>query len=118
MGSKEFTDALSGAREIELTVTGRRSGREISTPVWFVSDGGSLNLLPVNGTDSNWYKNLKKTPKVRLSVQGMDHRAEALPVTDTARVGEVIERFKNKYGAEDIRAYYPKGDVAVEVRLI
>lgn len=117
MGSKEFADALGSTHEIELTVTGRVSGRDISTPVWFVRNGRSLNLLPVNGSDSHWYKNLLKTPQIRLSAQGVDYQADALPVTDTTRVGEVVERFRDKYGAEDIRAYYPKRDVAVEVRL-
>ncbi len=34
----EFTKALKGTGEIEITVTGRASGRKISSPVWFVQD--------------------------------------------------------------------------------
>ncbi len=33
-----LTDRLSRSREIIITVTGRKSGRAISIPVWFVSD--------------------------------------------------------------------------------
>ena len=36
MAHAELKAALQTASEIELTVTGRRSGRDISNPVWFV----------------------------------------------------------------------------------
>jgi hypothetical protein len=36
MADEEFKKALEVSREIELTVTGRTSDREISNPVWFV----------------------------------------------------------------------------------
>ena len=42
MANEEFSQALESSREIELTVTGRKSGREISIPVWFVRDGDKL----------------------------------------------------------------------------
>ena len=39
MADQEFKNAVETSRGIELTVTGRTSGREISNPVWFVRDG-------------------------------------------------------------------------------
>jgi hypothetical protein len=57
-----FTDRLSRYREIDITVTGRKSGRAISNPVWFVVDGQKLYLLPVQGSDTQWYKNVLKNP--------------------------------------------------------
>jgi hypothetical protein len=50
MANEEFSNALESSREIELTVTGRKSGREISIPVWFVREGEKLYLVPVNGS--------------------------------------------------------------------
>jgi hypothetical protein len=117
MAAKEFSAALEGTREIDVTVTGRKSGRDISFPVWFVREGRTMHLLPVTGSDSNWYKNVLRTPKIRLSVNGADYRAEAVPVTDAAEVDGVVERFRDKYGADNVRAYYPKHDVAVQVPL-
>ena len=38
MALQEFLKALKDADEIELTVTGRSSGRPISRPVWFVQE--------------------------------------------------------------------------------
>jgi hypothetical protein len=51
-------DRLSRYREINLTVTGRKSGRAISIPVWFVLEDDKLYLLPVQGSDTQWYKNV------------------------------------------------------------
>jgi hypothetical protein len=32
-------------------------------------------------------------------------------------VGEIVGKFRAKYGADQVAAYYPKTDVAVEVTL-
>ena len=36
--SPEFKDALDRTSEIQLTVRGRKSGQDISRPVWFVHE--------------------------------------------------------------------------------
>ena len=41
MAPQEFLRTLKDADEIELTVTGRSSGRPIARPVWFVQEGGT-----------------------------------------------------------------------------
>jgi hypothetical protein len=69
MALQEFLKALNNADEIELTVTGRSSGRPISRPVWFVQEGGTLYLLPVTGGDSRWYQNVLKTPAITREVR-------------------------------------------------
>jgi deazaflavin-dependent oxidoreductase (nitroreductase family) len=117
MADEEFKKALEASREIELTVTGRTSGREISNPVWFVRDGEKLYLVPVRGSDSDWYKNLLKTPTIRLAAKGAQLNASVTPTSDAATVEQVLDKFRAKYGARDVEAYYPKQDVAVEVPL-
>jgi hypothetical protein len=42
---------LGQSDELTITVTGRRSGRKISLPLWFALDGQTLHLLPVTGSD-------------------------------------------------------------------
>ena len=49
MMTEEFTRALESSTEIQLTVTGRKSGREVSVPVWFVREGDKLYLVPSTG---------------------------------------------------------------------
>jgi hypothetical protein len=106
-------DRLSRIREIRLTVAGRNSGRAISMPVWFVLDGAHLYLLPVRGSDTQWYKNTRKNPSILLDAQGVEAGFTAVPVTDPSQVSAVVEKFRDKYGTGDVRKYYSKLDVAV-----
>jgi deazaflavin-dependent oxidoreductase (nitroreductase family) len=115
--SGNFTTALQDSSEISLTVTGRVTKREISNPVWFVQEGNKINLLPVTGSDSDWYKNVLATPEVRLTAGRANLTASAVPVTDPAQVQAVVEKFRAKYGADQVAEYYPKTDVAAEVDL-
>jgi hypothetical protein len=56
-----------------------------------------------------------KTPTIRLAACGAEYATRGTPVADTDKVEDVVERFRAKYGARDVEAYYPKHDVAVEV---
>lgn len=117
MSIKDFKNALSQTDEVELTVTGRASGRETARPVWFVAHGDTLYLVPVKGSDSAWFKNVLKNPTIRLAAGGVSVTATARPITDPRRVRDVVDRFRAKYGADEIKKYYSKLDVAVEVPL-
>jgi deazaflavin-dependent oxidoreductase (nitroreductase family) len=117
MTTEEFTAALESSPEIQLTVTGRKSGREVSIPVWFVREEDRLYLVPVNGADSDWYKNVQKVPAIHLAVGGAELTGRAAPVTGAARVSQIADMFRAKYGAQNVAQYYPKTDVAVEVPL-
>jgi deazaflavin-dependent oxidoreductase (nitroreductase family) len=114
---KDFKDVLKSTDEIELAVTGRKSGRKSSRPVWFVQEGDKLHLLPVTGSDSEWYKNVLKNPEITLAADGAKLTAKAKPITDPKKVREVVEKFRAKYGAGEVKKYYSKFDVAVEVPL-
>jgi deazaflavin-dependent oxidoreductase (nitroreductase family) len=107
---------LQSAQIIEITVTGRTSGRSLSYPVWFALEGETLYLIPVKGSDTDWYKNLRKTPTIRLEDRGKTFTTSARLLTDEAQIGKVLEKFRDKYG-RNVKAYYPKLDVAVEVPL-
>ncbi len=110
-------DRLSRYREINLSVTGRKSGKTISQPVWFVSDDDKVYLLPVRGSDTQWYKNVLKDPSIRIDARGADADLQAVPVTDHTRVSSVVEKFRAKYGAGDVKKYYSKFDVAVVAQM-
>jgi deazaflavin-dependent oxidoreductase (nitroreductase family) len=117
MAASELTAALQRTNEVDLTVTGRRSGQESTRPIWFVEEGDRLLLLPVSGSDSNWYRNIVKTPEVKLTANGAELAATATPIADPAGVADVVEKFGGKYGADRVAEYYPKTDAAVEVPL-
>ena len=117
MAALPFQAALSTVDELTLTVTGRRSRRKISLPVWFVQEGQTLHLLPVKGSDSEWYKNVRHTPTIRLAAKRTTIRASAKPITAATKVRKIVTRFRVKYGAADMKQYFVKLDVGVEVRL-
>ena len=106
-------DRLSRYREINIAVTGRKSGRTISNPVWFVFEDDKLYLLPVQGSDTQWYKNVLHNPKIRIDARGAEAEVQGVPITDGTRVSSVVEKFREKYGAKDVKKYYSKFDVAV-----
>jgi deazaflavin-dependent oxidoreductase (nitroreductase family) len=106
-------ERLARSREINITVTGRKSGRAISIPVWFVLDEDKLYLLPVEGSDTQWYKNVLKNPLIRVDARGAEAEFNAVPITDPKQVSSVVEKFRAKYGASDVKKYYSKFDVAV-----
>jgi deazaflavin-dependent oxidoreductase (nitroreductase family) len=113
----DFTQALNTAEELQLTTVGRKSGRFTTRPVWFVQDGQTLYLLPVKGSDTEWYKNVLKSKTVRLAADGATWTAQVIPITDAPTVAHVVERFRSKYGADQVQKYYTKLDVAVKAQL-
>lgn len=110
-------DSLSRYSEIKISVTGRKSGRAISIPIWFVFDDGTLYLLPVQGSDTQWYKNVLKDPTIKVDARGAGAELKAITVTDATQVSSVIEKFRKKYGAGDVKKYYSKFDVAVVAQM-
>ena len=114
--NNSLEDSLSRASEINISVTGRKSGRIISIPIWFVFDE-ELYLLPVQGSDTQWYKNVLANPSIRIEARGAEAELHALPITNAKEVLSVVEKFRHKYGASDVKKYYSKLDVAVLVQM-
>ncbi len=111
-------ERLTRYRQIRMSVIGRKSGRLISVPVWFVLEGASkLYLMPVQGSDTQWYKNVLHNAKIQISARGKEAEFRAKPITDPEVVKHVVEMFRAKYGPEDVKKYYSKFDAAVQVGL-
>ena len=110
-------DRLSSESEVNLSVTGRKSGRTISIPIWFVSENDKLYFLPVQGSDTQWYKNVLKNPAIRIEAAGAEGKFQAVPITDSRQVASVVEKFRDKYTAGDVKKYYSKFDVAVLLQM-
>ena len=114
---KTLKDRLARNKEITLSVTGRKSGRTISIPVWFVAEGDQLYLLPVQGSDTQWYRNVLQNPAIRVEAGGAKSELKGVPLTEAGKVSSVVEKFRGKYGAKDVKKYYSKFDVAVLVQM-
>ena len=76
-----------------------------------------MYLLPVKGSDTNWYRNVLKNPKVKISAQRKELSGEAKTITETKKVKELVEKFRSKYGNSNVQKYYSKFDVGVELAL-
>ena len=59
-----------------------------------------------------------KNPQIRVDARGVEAEFPATPITEAKAVQVVIEKFREKYGAKDVKRYYSKFDVAVVVELI
>jgi deazaflavin-dependent oxidoreductase (nitroreductase family) len=117
MSLKDLKERLSRYRQLQITVTGRKSGRALSVPVWFVVEEEKLYLLPVRGSDTQWYKNILSKPSMRIAARDAEASVQPTSVTTPAEVSSVVEKFRAKYGAGDVKKYYSKFDVAVVIDL-
>ncbi len=107
--------ALKGAEELQLAVKGRRSGKDIPRPVWFVLRRNEVLFLPVRGSQTQWYKNILENPLVRISVASQTYGGRLETITEKREVSEIVELFRKKYGAGDVKKYYPRIDVAARL---
>jgi deazaflavin-dependent oxidoreductase (nitroreductase family) len=106
-------DRLTRYRQIKISVIGRKCGKTISIPVWFVLDGDKLYLLLVQGSDTQWYKNVPHNPSIRIDARGVEAEFRAVPIVNAKMVKSVLEKFREKYEAKDVKKYYSKFEVAV-----
>jgi deazaflavin-dependent oxidoreductase (nitroreductase family) len=113
----DLKDHLSKRREIEMTVIGRKSGSKRSRPVWFVLEAEELYLLPVEGSDTQWYKNVLEDPAIWIEAGDKQAEFQGVPVIEAKAVSSIVAKFREKYGAGDVKKYYSKLDVAVVVLL-
>lgn len=85
-----------------LTFTGRRSGRQITIPVSYVSEGDRVFVM--TKTARNWWRNFAQEPAVRLRLKGVGYTGTARAVTDIEERIAVIVTFL-QHRPLDARAY-------------
>ncbi|HLX32876.1 MAG TPA: nitroreductase family deazaflavin-dependent oxidoreductase [Gaiellaceae bacterium] len=69
-----------GSTILLLTTTGRRTGKETTTPLIFNLDGDTPVIVASKGgapEHPGWYENLVKTPEVGVQIKGDTFRARA-----------------------------------------
>jgi hypothetical protein len=117
MDSSDIQKALDSSVELQITVTGRRSGREFSMPIWFVREGKTVFLMPVRGSKNQWYRNVLKSRRIKISSGKVSLELSAKPIDDLKRVASVADKFRKKHGVADVKKYYAGFDAAVELSL-
>jgi deazaflavin-dependent oxidoreductase (nitroreductase family) len=114
---EELLNRLKQSNEVNITVTGRKTKKRLSAPVWFVLDNEKVTFVPVRGSDNNWFKNLLKNPQIELGVGDIVIPFKATIVRDPNRVEMVLDRLRTKYGSMWSESHYTNRDVYVEVPL-
>ncbi len=98
MESSQNQKALDSSNDVTISVTGRKTGREYSTPVWFVREGKTVFILPGGGSRSQWCKNAVKSERMKISSGKVSLDLTATPITDSNRLATVVDKFRKKYG--------------------
>jgi deazaflavin-dependent oxidoreductase (nitroreductase family) len=93
------TDAtFAGKRMVRLTTRGRKSGAPRTVPIWFVATGPRRILVQhATSAPANWYWNLVADGTVSVDFGDGPIAARATPITDAARVRDVLGQVRKKY---------------------
>ena len=82
---------------VELTTTGRTSGKLHTKPIWFVYDQGHLYLQSGKEGKTDWYQNLKKNPQMTLKIGAVTASGKAKFINDAKEAERIHELFSKKY---------------------
>ena len=109
-------DESSSARDrtVDITTTGRKSGRPRRIETWFYRADGGIYLSGLPGR-RGWYANLKANPAFTFHLKNgvrADLPATARPVTDEAERRRIFTRF-----AEDLNQPGNPGRIAQPTRV-
>jgi hypothetical protein len=67
----------------------------------------------VRGCVTQWYRNVRENPQILIAARGEEADFRAVPILDAEAVKSIIEKFREKYGANEVKKYDSKFDVAV-----
>jgi deazaflavin-dependent oxidoreductase (nitroreductase family) len=84
-------DASRDAEYCYLTTTGRVSGRPHTIEIWFVARDGCAYLM-AGDPRSDWVRNLRRNPEVRLRIDDVEVPARAVVVDDLADARQPVIR--------------------------
>ena len=98
--------ALIGHKVLVLTTTGRVSGLERRTPLWYVREGGTFLCFSGWGASSDWLKNVRARPEVQLWIGSRSWHSQGRFIEDPEEVKRVSGMFVDKYGRRTVRLFY------------
>lgn len=111
--------ALARDRVVDITTTGRKSGRPRRIEIWFHNLEGRLYLTGLPGRRS-WYANLRAHPQFIFHLKQSAHAdltAKATPVLDRVRRQEVLSVILRKLGKPRVLDEWMEHSPLVEVTL-
>lgn len=88
---------ISHLSTLLITTTGRKSGKPRTKPIWFVYADDRLYLQSGKNGETDWYRNLQKTPALKLKIGELILSGVATFVEDEAEIERVHSWFRAKY---------------------
>lgn len=113
------SEALSRGGVIDITTTGRKTGRPRRIEIWFHNLNGSLYITGLPGS-RDWYANLLVHPEFIFHLKAKaraDLPARATPVTDETRRRSILSGILDKLGRSGSLEAWVKDSPLVEVEL-
>jgi deazaflavin-dependent oxidoreductase (nitroreductase family) len=87
---------------LNLTTRGRRTGLSRTVELWFAFEDGKLFFLAHE--DSDWWKNMEKTPRVEVEVGEILFEGSGNLVQE--KLEHVFALFRQKYGDDQVNRWY------------
>jgi deazaflavin-dependent oxidoreductase (nitroreductase family) len=100
---------------ILLTVTGRKSGKPRRRPVRAVRRSDTLYPCAILGERSDWLRNVRVEPRVRVKIGGRTRSGRAREVTDEAERAEASAQYVDEVFPYDYMDY-PTVDWGIPTR--
>jgi deazaflavin-dependent oxidoreductase (nitroreductase family) len=111
--------ALERDRTIDITTTGRQSGRPRRLEIWFHNLDGRIYITGLPGR-RDWYANIVANPEftfhLKQTVQA-DLPGRARPIVDEQERRDVLERILERLDRADQLERWVQGAPLVEVEL-
>ena len=95
--AKADLEKVANESTVEITTTGRKSGKAHTKPIWFVYDKGHLYLQSGQEGKSDWYQNLKKNPQMTLKIGTVTFQGKAKFIDDQNETERIHGLFSAKY---------------------
>ncbi|MBW2712751.1 MAG: nitroreductase family deazaflavin-dependent oxidoreductase [Deltaproteobacteria bacterium] len=108
-GGKRGNKFLQGADVALLTVVGRKSGKERTTPLLFLEDGDNIVIVASKGGFSQspqWYFNLKANPdaKIQIGSQVREMKAHEASPDEVAKAWPRLVKIYSDFDEYKVRA--------------
>ena len=87
---------------LNLTTKGRRTSLSRTVELWFAFEGSRLFFLAHE--DSDWWKNVEKTPRVEVEVGEILFEGSGSLVQE--KLEYVFGLFRRKYGEDQVNRWY------------
>ncbi|MBS3753121.1 MAG: nitroreductase family deazaflavin-dependent oxidoreductase [Anaerolineales bacterium] len=102
-----------------ITFTGRKTGKQYTTPVGYIKMNGSIMMF----TNSPWWRNIKEQSSITLRLKGKRVQGQAEIVSAPDLIREYLQKMVEKRGAEMVQRMgladiTPEGELELDPKAV